>query len=142
MKQRWLTATVLGIVALSGCSEKEETPSLSAEAIEVAFEMAEEQPGLENIVLEAKVTQGDEPVDDAEEVVFEVWPYDDREESDFHEASHAESGLYQTPLALEEAGIYMVQVHVTARGMHVMPTQPLFAGEISESEIEQFEEGN
>ncbi|WP_166740112.1 hypothetical protein [Halalkalibacterium halodurans] len=39
-----------------------------------------------------------------------------------------------------EDGIYFVQAHVTARGLHVMPTERLIVGDVSEEELESLEE--
>lgn len=77
----------------------------------------------------AIVTQGGEAVDDADEVTFEVWQEGQKEESEMIEAEHGENGSYILHKAFDQAAIYHIQSHVTARGMHTMPVAQLTVGE-------------
>lgn len=91
------------------------------EAIEVQVQMTPEEihPD-EEITIKAIVTQGDEKVDDANEVMFEIWK-DGEEEHEMIEASHQDGGIYAIETNFAEAGTYHVTAHTTARNMHVMP---------------------
>lgn len=74
----------------------------------------------ETVKFKAKVTQADKPVDDAKEVLFEVW----KTGSEDHEKVAGilgENGIYQMEKKFTEPGDYEIIAHVTARDMHSMP---------------------
>ncbi len=71
--------------------------------------------------LKVQVTQGQDYVDDAADVQFEIWKEDGKENSEMIEAKHEGKGIYSVTKTFHEEGIYYVQTHVTARDMHVMP---------------------
>ncbi|MDQ0162028.1 FixH family protein [Aeribacillus alveayuensis] len=85
----------------------------------------------EEVTMKVEVTQGDEVVDDASEVMFEIWQ-DDKENSEMIKAEHEGNGVYSITKQFEQNGIYHVQTHVTARDLHVMPTKQFVVGEVSE----------
>lgn len=93
------------------------------------------EPGKEGII-EVKVTQGNEPVADADEVLIEIWQGDNQQESVNYEAEHAGDGLYTLAHTFPEEGIYYVIAHVTARDMHVMPKKQFVVGEVDPAELE------
>lgn len=72
-------------------------------------------------VLQAKVTQGDQAVDDAKEVVFEVWRSDE-EKHDKIKGVLAQDGIYEAEVEFAAPGEYQVTAHVSARDLHTMPT--------------------
>lgn len=82
------------------------------------------------ITIVAKVTQGEDIVDDADEVKFEIWKEGEKE--DQHEEVEAKwnksEGVYYVEKIFEEQGIYNVIAHVTARGMHSMPKVQIEVG--------------
>ncbi|MGR3763456.1 FixH family protein [Rossellomorea sp. NS-SX7] len=84
------------------------------------------------VSLSVKVTQGDENVEDADEVKYEVWKNGHKEESEMIEAKHDKSGIYEAEKTFDEDGMYTVQVHVTARDMHTMPKTEIAIGEVHE----------
>ncbi len=104
------------------------------QAIEVKIKTVPETLKPEQITtLQAKVTQGSENVDDAEEVEFEVW----KKGSEDHKKVMAEQqgkGLYSIQHTFDEKGIYYAIAHVTARGMHNMPQKKLNVGNVSEED--------
>ena len=78
----------------------------------------------------AKVTQGEELVDDADRGEFELWR--DGQSDDEHQhmnGEHQGEGIYAITYTFEEAGTYYVIPHTDARGMHIMPTATLNVGE-------------
>ncbi|PYZ98934.1 hypothetical protein CR205_10295 [Alteribacter lacisalsi] len=90
--------------------------------------------------LETEVTQEGNPVDDADEVVFEVWIQGNQEDSDMVDYENVEEGVYTAPYTFEEDGIYYVVPHVTARGQHVMPRHEIAVGDVEESDYIEEEE--
>ncbi|MBM7634411.1 FixH family protein [Geomicrobium sediminis] len=117
----------LSIILLFGCSaeeEQDELGELSSEPLEVAIFLEPEAQVDESVEVETEVTQGGEPVDDAHEVEFEI-RVADTEEGIFIEAEHQGDGIYSISHSFEEDGIYEVQSHVTARGMHIMPVETI-----------------
>ncbi|MFC5711963.1 FixH family protein [Thalassorhabdus alkalitolerans] len=112
--------------------DKGEYKISSLDVIEVEILTEESQDPEEEFELEVLVTQGDEKVNDANEVVFEVWKEGEKEESDMVEADEVNGGVYTAPYTVEEDGVYVMQPHVTARGMHRMPTHTILAGDVEE----------
>lgn len=93
----------------------------------------------EEVTLKVEVTQGDEVVEDAHEVLFEIWQ-DDKENSEMVKAEHEGNGNYAITKQFNQDGMYHVQTHVTARDTHVMPTKRFIVGEVSEEEMGEMEE--
>jgi len=99
----------------------EDTPEdLSVEPIEVEVLNDSEATVGDEWALQAKVTQENEPIEDADEVIFEVW-HDEDEQGAMIDGVHAGNGIYEADYQFQEASTYYVQPHVTARGMHRMP---------------------
>jgi predicted transcriptional regulator YdeE len=70
--------------------------------------------------IEAHVTQGDEKVEDAKKVEFELWK-SDQESHEKVLGKHQGNGFYSISQTFQEDGEYTVIAHVTARDMHNMP---------------------
>ncbi|MCE7792253.1 FixH family protein [Salipaludibacillus sp. CUR1] len=125
------------ILAACGQSETESENNgpvsvndINTEQLEVELIIPETADPGDEISLEALVTQGDEKVDDASEVIFEVWIDGEKSDSDMIEADYpGEDGMYEVTYEFTEEEIYMVQPHVTARGMHVMPVGEIAVGD-------------
>ncbi|MFB3161963.1 FixH family protein [Neobacillus sp. 179-J 1A1 HS] len=72
------------------------------------------------VFIEAHVTQGNEKVEDAKKVEFEIWKSDE----ETHEkvlCEHQGNGIYSISKNFSVEGDYFVIAHVTARDMHNMP---------------------
>ncbi|UFU01419.1 FixH family protein [Radiobacillus kanasensis] len=118
---------ILFVLVLSACSENqsETTDDTSeVEMIDASLQVPEEGMTGEEISLQVKVTQGEEVVTDAEEVVFEIWPAENKEESTKVTAS-LQDEAYVATYTFGTAGTYSVQSHVTARGLHTMPIKEI-----------------
>lgn len=137
---RGLLTTILAFILLVGCSQEDDGNEVSLEMIDVTIDVEDEQQVGELFDLQTWVAQGDDKVEDAHEVLFELWKNGDRDNGEFHEAIHEKDGLYSAPVKVSEDGIYLLQAHVTARDMHVMPTQEIIVGAVSEEEREDFYE--
>ena len=104
--------------------------------VEVDLQVDDRVNPNEPIQFKAFVTQGDENVDDADEVVYEIWNVQDgRETSEMIEAIHSGNGLYEIEHTLTNENVYFVQVHVTARNLHVMPMKHFVVGDLTEEEV-------
>lgn len=84
--------------------------------------------------LSVAITQGDEAVDDASDVQFEIWKAESKEDSEMIKAVHKGKGIYEIKKTFSEDGAYFVQTHVTARDLHVMPKKEFTVGKVSEEE--------
>lgn len=150
MKKGWIF--VFSAVLLTACGENENdsdpvnVDDINMEELEAELMIpAETEPGTDE-TLEVEVSQGDELVDDASEVIFEVWIEDEKDDSEMIEAElPGEDGRYEVTYTFDEEEVYFVQPHVTARGMHVMPVEPVLVGDAELEEdvdTEEWEEGD
>ncbi len=122
------TVILFSILLLAACSmEKESGKNENKLPLEVTIQTPETIHSHEEVTLKALVTQGDEKVTDANDVVFEVWQsgQNDRE---MLSAEHQGDGIYSAKKSFSEDGQYFVVAHVTARNMHQMPTKQVIAG--------------
>jgi hypothetical protein len=143
MKKIGSWVSILSVaVALAACGQDNanETENNSAaeetqvETLDVALDTPEKVEKGEKVTFSATVTQGDEKVDDADEVMFEVWKEGSKEESEMIEASHDGDGVYSAEKQLDEAGKHFVQSHVTARDLHTMPKNEIMVGSEEEAD--------
>ncbi|WP_256358291.1 FixH family protein [Bacillus sp. sid0103] len=84
------------------------------------------------VTFEAKVTQGNDKVNDAE-VIFEIWRAKDPNHEKV-EIKHTENGIYRMEKSFTQEGTYYIISHVTARDMHNMPKEEFVVGSPSEPE--------
>jgi hypothetical protein len=99
------------------------------EPIQVNLDVPEKSDKGEKVVFSTVVTHGEEKVEDASEVKYEVWKEGQKEKSEMIEAKNEKNGIYEAEKTFEEDGLYTVQVHVTARDMHTMPKAEIQIGE-------------
>lgn len=140
---------VMLLLILSACSSKtgdhQGHPNDNGvpEIIEVHVQILPEkgEPG-KPITIQAVVTQGQERVTDANEVLFEVWKKGQEEEHEKIAGSHQGEGVYVLEKTFPEDGLYYVISHVTARGMHSMPTTAFAVGQVSEEDLHEIEQVN
>ncbi|WP_142828780.1 FixH family protein [Planococcus soli] len=121
----------LPFLLLAACGTGEADSPGAGDPIEevmVAFNTDTQADPAVEVVLSVTVTQGDEVVEDADEIVFEVWESGDRNNSEMIPAEHAEDGVYEAETIFEEEGLYYMQAHTTARSLHVMPKQEITVG--------------
>ncbi len=93
----------------------------------------------EPITFNAHVTYGDEKVEDANEVQFQIWEKGNEEGEEFFEGEHVGEGTYSIQKTFDHDGIYYVVAHVTARNMHNMPKKEFIIGEAEDSSSEETE---
>lgn len=142
-----LAASLLLTACGSANDHEEQTPGLDEEQalkeLNVEILTAEDafEPGVEGKI-EIKVTEGDEPVSDADEVLFEIWTHGHQEDSEKIDGELEGDGIYSLMYTFEEAGIYYVVPHVTARGKHTMPKQAFNVGNVEEPQEEDVYDGH
>lgn len=132
---------IFGIVIfLAACTTEESGQGEMPEIIEAEILVSEDIETGNNQQLQVLVTQGDEPVEDASEVLFELWNDTEGTDSERAEAIHIGEGIYQIEEIFENTGVYSVQTHVTARGLHVMPKHQFHVGDVTDEQIEEAKE--
>jgi hypothetical protein len=134
-KMLFLSLMILAFLLVSACNNKQHPANDDLpEFVEVDLTVNPENgKANEPIVFEAKVTQGDENVEDADEVKFEIWRAKD-EEHEKITVEHSEDGIYRLEKTFQQEGTYYIISHVTARDMHNMPKQVFVVGTPSEPE--------
>lgn len=134
MKKRLFAAiVVLSLFVISACNKEQPSQELP-EMVEVDLTVNPEKGDVNKpITFEAKVTQGNESVEDAKDVKFEIWRAHD-EEHEKIEVKHAENGIYRLEKNFQREGTYYIISHVTARDMHNMPKKEFVVGEPSDPE--------
>lgn len=131
------TWMIILIFCLTGCAANgQETPEIVKADIKLPETLASNQ----EIIFKVKLTQGNDSVEDADEVTFEIWKANEKEKAVLIEASHDKNGIYKARSSLEAEGVYFIQTHVTARDMHVMPKQQFAVGNVTEDELKAAEE--
>ncbi|MFB8377577.1 FixH family protein [Paenibacillus taichungensis] len=135
---RWFMPFIILILLTVGCSEQKQSQSGEMpEMIKVKLMVPDKVSIKENVALQIQLTQGGQPVNDADHVQFQIWNEQDEPEAPSLEqgmmsaeeleakgaitAKSAGEGLYEASYAFEQSGVYIVQVHVTAGAMHTMP---------------------
>ncbi|QTD41319.1 FixH family protein [Sporosarcina sp. Te-1] len=134
-KTSWLISVGM-VLMLAACGSNkdnaaEQEASESEEILPIAVELTvpEKADVKESIVLETVVTQGDDLVDDANEVVYEIWEEGKKEDSHKIDSSNEGKGLYKAETSFDHDGKFHIQVHVTARDMHTMPEKVVTVGD-------------
>ncbi|RSK26106.1 hypothetical protein EJF36_04015 [Bacillus sp. HMF5848] len=131
---KYIYAGLMALLLLTGCGESESSPSQEHAnsntetdvpiLIAVDLQLPEEITVHEEFSLAATVTQGEEKVEDAYEVKFELRAPNE-EVGEMLTGKHAGEGIYTVSATLDEPGEYVVVSHVTARRMHVMPSEKI-----------------
>lgn len=149
----WTALFLAVLLVLAACGESDggnnsgavDINDINMEELETELDIPETADSGDELTLKTLVTQGDEKVDDASEVIFEVWVEGNKDDSDMIEADlPGEDGIYSVTYEFTEEAVYNVQPHVTARGSHVMPVEQITIGDpvIEENEHDNNHNGN
>ncbi|WNF23469.1 FixH family protein [Mesobacillus jeotgali] len=127
--KKFLVLFITLFFMITGCSNSESgvNQEKEPELLEVDLIAPEDLLIGNEVVLAAEVTQGEEKVEDADEVKFEVRKVGD-EDSEMIDATHQGKGIFEIKKTFKEDGEYMVTAHVTARSMHNMPSEKITVG--------------
>ena len=118
----WISFLLLFVV---GCQDEvmveEEIPMLQVTI------QTPEQLEVGEIKLRAEVLNGTKPVENADEVIFEVWKSGEFEQSVKIDGIYND-GVYEADYTFTEDGVYYMYAHTTAFNLHTMPKQQLIVG--------------
>ncbi|MFN7251763.1 MAG: FixH family protein [Anaerobacillus sp.] len=89
----------------------------------------------EEIHTQALITQNNDQVSDASEVIFEIWQHGKPDTYRSVEAVNAGDGIYEVTWVANEEGVYYIFYHVTARGMHRMEKHQFVIGDVDVEKI-------
>jgi len=139
-----LVSTILCLLFVSGCETTINPPDKnnSPELVEVEIIVPDKVTLNQELIFKAKVTQGKQVVADADGVKFEIWKANSNEESEMLNSNNDGNGIYSVKKTFKKDGVYFVQTHVTARGMHVMPKKLLIVGNVSKEELNALKDHN
>lgn len=146
IKRTSIIGFILLVLLMGACSNNEDQQTKTSdevpEMVEVDLTVPTEAEVGKEVVFTAVVTQGDELVDDANEVKFEVMNVT-LGTKEIIEATLNEDKHYSIPYTFETNGTYDITSHVTARDMHTMPTKQVVVtgGEESTEEAESHSHG-
>lgn len=147
MKKKLFFILIALITVLASCSnneadtaEEDDTDSQELSVLEVDFDVPEHVEVGETIDLTAHVSFEEEPVEDAHEVLFEVWTQGHADDSVELEGVHQENGTYTASFTFEEEAVYEMYAHTTAKEQHVMPLETVIVGEAEPSEEDAHDE--
>ncbi|WP_409346252.1 FixH family protein [Paenibacillus sp. MBLB4367] len=128
-KRIYMLIAVFCMLPLAACTNGSDKPSASEE-VQVEIRTVQNPIQSERATLiEAHVTQGNAPVQDAREVKFEIW----KEDQQKHEqivATHWQNGVYRIKKMFPNDGNYQVIAHVTAGDAQVKPQKELVVGNV------------
>lgn len=134
MKNKFgLISLIITIATLAACGDNS-NDSEELKMLEVDFELPETAEVDEDVELKATVTYGDEKVTDADQMEFEYWPEEDRDDSTFVDGENNEDGTYTAEVSFDEDGVYEMYAHTTAEALHTMPKKSIEVGNISEKD--------
>lgn len=140
MKKLWVVILSIALIGvLVACGKKEEPkPAPEVLPLEVELTVTEEVAIDEIVEMSTLVTIGDRKLDDASEVVYEVWEEGKESESFKIDAVNEGEGIYTAETSFDREGLFNIQVHVTAEAQHSMPVKTVTVGqgEVSEEEAE------
>lgn len=126
--KKWLGVLVLIFsITLVGCGDNTDqgnSTEVIPERLNVELTVPETANVNEDVLLQVKVSQGDEAVDDADEVSFELKNIETEENQTF-DGKLTENGVYTSTIQLDVPGTYTVISHVTARDLHTMPSEEM-----------------
>lgn len=142
LKRFGLIIAALIVLVAAGCSGDKENSQQSLpipRMIDVELSLPETAEPGENVRIAAWVTLEGENVENADEVVFEIWKHGQREHAEKTHGTHVGDGVYVMERTFDEDGVYYVISHVTVEEMHNMPRKRIIVGEVDPQELEEEE---
>lgn len=87
--------------------------------------------------IKALVKHGNDKVNDADEVMFEIIKDGDTKNSVKEKVKDAKDGIYTLKYTFKEDGKYNIISHVTAHNQHTMPNKDITIGEVDHTKNEE-----
>ncbi len=130
---KYIFLAIAMILILAGCggSKENKQPESLPIPVPIAVELTISPEHIEantSVTISAKVTQNNENVENADEVLFEVWKKGHEEHEMIH-GKHQGNGVFTIEKSFDADGVYYVVSHVTARNMHSMPKKEFIVGD-------------
>ena len=138
MKKMYVTLLALLLIFLAACGDDSEPEKEAVENMErlvVEIQM-DEQIETGETTLQAKANYENEPLEETDRMMFEIWTGENKGNSETVEGEHEGDGVYTATFNFEEDGIYHVQAHVEANDEHVQPVEDIAVGDASLEERE------
>ena len=125
----FLFVVILGTMV--ACTKEDDVPTevVPPEPLEVELTVTESVDVGGNVKMDALVTQGDEKIEDADEVVYEIWEEGKQDEGEKIDSINEKLGIYTAETTFDHEGTFHIQVHVSARGLHTMPKKTVTVGD-------------
>lgn len=125
MKKFWSLVLMIALIGvLAACGNEEEVepePAPELLPLQVDLTVTEAAEVDETVELSTLVTMGDRKLDEADEVIYEIWEEGKKSESVKIDSVNEGEGIYTAETTFEHDGTFNVQVHVTAEAQHSMP---------------------
>lgn len=130
---------MMGILVACGSEEENKviTESPELEQLMVDLTVTNEVEVGEAVDLSALVTIGDRKIDEADEVVYEIWEEGKKSESIMLDSENEGEGIYTAETSFDHDGTFHIQVHVTAEVQHAMPVEVVIVGDGGEYEEDE-----
>lgn len=132
MKKKIGFLLVVAIISTLVACGKEEEPATEFELPEpltANLTVTEEVEVGGQVDMKTVVTIGDKKIEEASEVVYEVWEEGKKTESEMIESVNEGAGVYRAETSFEHDGLFHIQVHVTAEAQHTMPVKTVTVGD-------------
>ena len=124
---------ILSLILLAGCNADNNAENeIELKPLDVEIRVTENVNADEEVKIDALVSYGEENVEDADEVKFQIWEKGNEEEDEFIEGEHIGDGIYSVSKVFDHDGVFIVVAHVTARSMHNMPKTEIKVGDATE----------
>lgn len=136
MKKRLLVfSVIIGMMVLAACGKNDISDGADVEVLPLVVDLTvtEKAEVGETVKMEAVVTFGDEKVEDADSVMYEVWEEGKKDDSIMLESVNEKNGVYSAETTFEHDGVYTIQVHVDAKQLHSMPLKEVTIGHGSQA---------
>ncbi len=125
---------ILGVLVACGNNKDTQNSTEELASLDVNFTVPETAEPGDTVELIADVTYGGEPVPDASEMIFEIWPQGNQDAGEKIDGENQGDGTYTLDYTFEEAGIYEMYAHTTAHSLHWMPKKQINVGNVAETE--------
>lgn len=131
MKKKLIVlCSIMGLMVLAACGKDEVDDGSNVEVLPLLVDLTvtEKAEVGETVKMEALVTFGDEKVEDADKVMYEIWEDGKKDDSLMLESVNEKNGIYSAETTFEHDGVYTIQVHVDAKQLHSMPLKEVIIG--------------